>query len=473
MPSDALRPAASSDILGGMGLKDLPTSDRRAWYAAGFLVTLLTMAALRQLWKPEGGLTLGRPVEGGTLFPSEPKVGMPEPGAKGGARSGLDLAGGGAGAKTELDQLLNLLSETQDEPVARKFAAEFKAEPKLNQAFEDYKREVAEAKAEGREPTSVRAFARGLGEMTEFRRLVARFASEPGFRGVGASLLAMPQLKAAVYEQTELIKAAVRARGRKGFVAQASRRGGGSQRTSAFTAAGPRRGSETGGGASVQGAGRSATPAGAGGFALAGADVPQATKPAGGGAGPDAHEVGGLNGIGGAGGGRDAAAAFVSLCYRGDPSITKAQCAAIEEHLGDHDLWESCVKAGLYQKCSELCRTKKELKCGPVPSFYDTCVSAGESNCAARCRQVPGCTPPAPPPSTASPGGSPGGTPGGSTTGSSTADEPPVDPRAAACRARSDEKKDCWWIGYKCCCLFYIFSGGKIVGSTGTMGCPQ
>lgn len=438
---------------------------KRRWgiAAGGFAGLLAALLAARSM-RTEGG---GEGVRGQPLFPAVPKLSMPQASGSDRARAG-GPALGAAGAKSELEQLLDLFAESKDQPAAEKFAREFKAQPKLEQAFEDFKRDQ-----QSPEPTTtLRAFARDLGGMSDFRRLVSRFAGEPGFREAGAGLLRLPQLKAAVYEQIAALKAEARARGRRGFAAKASRRGGTGRGVS--SAAPASRGAAASAAAFAPGASgglpasvREAEARTQGGGAEGGSGA--------GSAGPGAHRVGGLGSIQGAGAERDAASAFASLCFKGDPAITPQQCAAIEQYLGEYDLWEACVKAGLYEKCSELCRGKPELQCGEVPSFYDACVSAGEPNCAQRCLRVPGCTPPPPPAPPASPGGTTSGSTSGSTAGSSGpgSEEEPEDPRARACRLRSDSKKDCWWMGYRCCCLWYIISDGKVVGTTGQPGCPQ
>lgn len=353
---------------------------------------------------------------GGPAFPDKPRETATAPGASGG-RSSLPEAPTAQGpvTPTELDELFNLLADADDHPVARKFAKEFVAEPALTKAYEEFR-----ADQESSDPKiSLAGFAKRIGETPEFRRLMARFGQDPGFKDAALVFLKVPKLRAVAQDQIASMKTTIAARGRRAAASgSASKIGGsrlaslpGGRRSAATTSAAQSALSGPGGGGA--GGGEAIRTGGAGAATTAEAD---------GGAGE--HDVGPLGSIGGAGSGK-AMNPFASLCLRED-GITKAQCLAIEEHLGEYDLWEACIRANLYEKCRSLCETKPGLKCGTAPNLYEECLTAdlSESTCLAKCTATPRCTPPPPPPpppppATAGPGGAPGGTtstPGGGPT---------------------------------------------------------
>lgn len=330
--------------------------------------------------------------KGGGLSAGAPEMPAPKP-RKAPAAAGAEKA-------AELDELLQLLAEADDQPVTRKFAEEFKADPKLNKAFEDFQDDQ-----NSEEPKqTLEGLARKLGDMPEFRKLTARFAAEPGFKEAALVFLKVPKLTAVAREQIAHMKAAFKGRSRQALAS--SRRGGGG--SAPATAGRP-------GGTAGTSASQSGLTGPGGGFAGGGEALrtqsasSHASSEADGGAG--AHAVGKLGEVSGVDAIKNASNPFASLCYKKDPAITQQQCAAIEEHLGDYDIWEACIRSGLYEKCRDLCKTKPALKCGPVPNLYDKCLSAAlsESKCLTLCTATPGCTPPpppAPPPLVAVPGGS-------------------------------------------------------------------
>lgn len=348
--------------------------------------------------------------DAGPAFPNKPREGSPEGLAMPGPRSSLPgaLTAQGPVAPNELDELFKLLADADDNPVAREFAKEFVAEPKLTKAYEDFRTDQ-----ESPEPkVNLTAFARQMGEMPEFRRLMARFGQDPGFKDAALVFLKVPKLRAVAQEQIAAMKKTIASRSRQALAS--SSKGGGAKLAAlpggrrAATATSSAHSSLSGPGGGGSGGGEAMRTGGSGN--------PPATEAA---AGAGEHEVGGLGSIDGAGPGK-ASNPFASLCLRED-GITRAQCLAIEEHLGEYDLWEACIRANLYEKCRSLCETKPGLKCGAVPNLYEECIAAdlSESSCLAKCSSTPRCTPPPPPPPppapvTAGPGTGPSGGPTGS-----------------------------------------------------------
>lgn len=343
--------------------------------------------------------------KGGGLARGAPEMPAPKP-RKPSAAAGPEKA-------VELDELLQLLADAGEQPVARKFGEEFKADPKLSRTFEDFREDQ-----KSEEPKqSLEGFARKLGDMAEFRRLTARFAGEPGFKEAALVFLKVPKLTAVAREQIAHMKTALRSRSRQTLAS--SRRGGAGGAPGTAGRPGGAAGTLASHGALAGPGGGS----GGGGEAIrAQSASSHASSDAGGGAGE--HAVGGLSDIGGVDNIKNASNPFASLCYKKDPAITQQQCAAIEEHLGDYDIWEACIRADLYEKCRNLCKSKPALNCGPIPNLYDKCLTANlpESKCLADCNAIaPVCTPPpppAPPPTATTPGASGPGpeTAGGSCT---------------------------------------------------------
>ncbi|MBI4424076.1 MAG: hypothetical protein HY554_10140 [Elusimicrobia bacterium] len=94
-----------------------------------------------------------------------------------------------------------------------------------------------------------------------------------------------------------------------------------------------------------------------------------------------------------------ASSAWASLCFRDSDAITQDECSAINEHLGEDALWESCNKAELLDRCVQLCRDKTELGCGEQAAAIDRCLGEWPpEDCAKACETDPDCRPPGDPP---------------------------------------------------------------------------
>lgn len=82
-----------------------------------------------------------------------------------------------------------------------------------------------------------------------------------------------------------------------------------------------------------------------------------------------------------------ALSAWASICYKSGSGISREQCAAINEHLGEDALWNACLKAGQLDKCVSLCRGNLELGCRSQAEELDDCRS---SHSAAACADACG-----------------------------------------------------------------------------------
>lgn len=423
------------------------------WLAAGALLMLLAagVAFFREPKEPasvDGAFASSRPNAHLAITTARPEDRLPTPAP--------------APGRSELDEFLDLLKESETHPLAAKFAEDFGKEPELRKLFQELKQGPPNAEAHD----TLAAFARDVGARPAFTRLLTKFNQEPGFRQMIEPFMRLPQLRDAMREQLGALKSAKRS-ARAGAT---SRRAGASAPSS-----GGRPGTRTESpNASPGTSGGSALSASAGanerseGSADTASTEERREK-------GDGHRVDTkLLLISGAGADKNAASAIASLCFRKDPAITQAQCDAIERHLGTYGLWEACLKANLFEMCGALCAQKPELNCGAPPDFYQTCLAANETDCAARCAAKPGCLPPGPssPPATGAPGTGVGGRkkceencgvwggPDGKTccdprsralacvvlSGSA------CDPREVACKARGG---DCYWLrsgSGKCCC---------------------
>lgn len=107
--------------------------------------------------------------------------------------------------------------------------------------------------------------------------------------------------------------------------------------------------------------------------------------------GDEAHRVKKLSRLKAAGPSQDLNP-WASLCYHEDPAISRAECAAINDRLGEDALWMACHKAGLLGKCVSLCQGKPELSCGPQATSLQRCLASHSAEtCADACTKTPDC----------------------------------------------------------------------------------
>lgn len=272
--------------------------------------------------------------------------------------------------ESEFDELMALIGQAESEPAARAFAEEFKKEPALGELWEEFERE-----GHADEDHPVEGFARALTERAEFRKLVAKFAQEPGFRQVALTFSESPTLKKVV--KATIARVDAKRRARLGGLGRA--RGAGAVRTPGRVAASGVQAHGAGApGASSGGTG--ATGAGRGGAATAlpGVPAPGESSEAGSDGTTPLADVPSSNGS-------SPLNAWASLCYRDDPRMPRRMCDALKDLLGDYDVWEACLVGKVWDDCVKACRDVPELGCSGPPGWLATCLEAYD---AAKCREL-------------------------------------------------------------------------------------
>lgn len=313
---------------------------------------------------------------------------------------------------TDLDALFDIFRDGP--PSVKEFAAEFKAEPELKQAYDEFK-----ADQTGPDPKqTLESFVHRLSEKAEFRALVSRFSQDPGFREAALKLANQsPQVAAAVKDivasarssragarsaRASIIGGRVPSSGTQGF-------GGGSRGTAASArsgGAGPQTSAGPGGAGALAG-GQAASSIGAaagsgtgigpgpGGGAKGSSSVP-------GPKGPEAHEVNPeLGGIEEKPESEDMDKALKDwLAANGlDPNVYMAAQGA--------GIWDLCFTRKELAKCDAACNNQPKMVstrahgvCSkpntPVPGnpYWNACLQAGisELDCIRECKaQDPPC----------------------------------------------------------------------------------
>ncbi len=117
------------------------------------------------------------------------------------------LYGASTEAPLSFENLMDVLAQEQAKPPAKEFAREFMKEPVLRKTWEDFRRTPKK---------SARDFLFTVRGTSEFRHLMARFASDPGFRSFLASAAQRPEIGRLIKEQERMdaSRAAGAAKGR-------------------------------------------------------------------------------------------------------------------------------------------------------------------------------------------------------------------------------------------------------------------
>lgn len=321
----------------------------------------LALALLMLLMGAAGGVLIRARLGGGG--------GGPEPGAAGSSIFGAALSGQAAALFSKLlsafsvqgsgrftfQRLLRLLAKYRQDPLARAFAVEFGKDPQLRGIWAEYMR--------SRDKLDPPWLLNRLSQNKSFVALLNRYAQDPRFASLveslarGASEGAIQGGMAQVLRDKDLardfenLEAAYGAGGAAGGAGAAGR---GSARVGAPGA----------GGGSGEGSTTGARPAAEGRTGE--------------------HETLKLASLKAAGPSQ-VLNPWASLCYKNDSSITRAECSAINEHLGEEALWTACHKAGLLEKCVRLCRTNMELGCASQADQLQAC---RERHSAAKCAEA-------------------------------------------------------------------------------------
>ncbi|MBI4348076.1 MAG: hypothetical protein HY553_14560, partial [Elusimicrobia bacterium] len=119
----------------------------------------------------------------------------------------------GDGDDVTFTEMLGLLKDgprsAKTQAVADKFAADFKAQPRLKAVYDDYKRDAAA----GKKPTAA-AFMAKLRGTEGFKELVTRFAGMPGSGALMLQIAKQPRMETFLREDSARILGKPVARGR-------------------------------------------------------------------------------------------------------------------------------------------------------------------------------------------------------------------------------------------------------------------
>lgn len=366
-----------------MGMGE-PASDRRAFFfALLLLVGLCAGMGVREWAGARRQAPIAVATGGGEVF----RTRLSDDAA---ALWGDLLSALGAGAKRfSFEQLSALLSRHSKDPVARAFVTEFMSDPELQAAWDEFVRSET--------PSGAERLIRKLSQSSKFAKLMNRFAGDSRFFALVESLTAD-------------------ARSHQGGPAGGAQLAGvlpgflGGPGPAAAPAVGAAQGVGPRPGAGPATAADAAGPGGPVRWNLGG----EAIGPANGGAegggtkddggltdqkaivnevkGKDTHEVSKLSLLKAAGPSEDLNP-WASLCYRENTQISKAECSAINRHLGDDALWSACHKASLLDRCVTLCGNLPELRCADQAQSMRTCLEGGHApeRCAQACSASADC----------------------------------------------------------------------------------
>lgn len=302
--------------------------------------------------------------------------------------SAVDARGGG---RFTFQRLAALLSRRKADPAARAFAEEFMKDPELEQVWREFV--VSERGSD------TAWLARKLSDSSRFAKLLNKHSQDRRFLALMQSLTAEARAENAEAPTADPVapfagggQAPARAAGSKpgaapGLLAWGGRPGAG--------LAGPQgqAGAANGGGI----VGGEPTPVLE--ERAAPMDEKAIIKTSRGEKGPEALKLAELKT---AGPSQDLNP-WASLCYRENEAISRDECSAINQHLGEDALWNACLKANLLDRCVTLCQDLPQLRCAEQATALKACRETySAEQCAHACSAGPDCRvgeePPADPP---------------------------------------------------------------------------
>jgi len=328
---------------------------------------------------------------GGGFFPNNPAARGPAEGSRG---ASSDAVAGGlplevaarnvqdaADDPMSLDEFLGLLTETVPAPLAERVKEEFQKNLQLQRAWNVYKNEAG-PKAPAKE------FIAFITRIPQFRELVAKFHSDPGFKQAVTAVGGRSDLGPLLREGLQTLPPAgsvARTPEQAAIAREWERKALSGMKLARFTmaSAGPvgragARASAAAAGVAASPASTSGAPVSAGGpqdAARGGESVPGGLKP-----GQGSHNATKLD-ASWKGKPIDDTANFVDsrkwltkFLLALDEETRKSVQAKLES--GEEDLWGACYTTGHFDECKAVCQKVPEAKC-ENKDRWEACRSAG------------------------------------------------------------------------------------------------